>query len=371
MPKVSVVLPTYNGEKYIRESIDSVIAQTFSDWELIIVDDCSKDNTGIILDEYEKKDSRIRVIHNKDNQKLPKSLNIGFKESKGQYLTWTSDDNMYEKEALATMCNFLDINTLCGMVRTDMHLIDENSKVFGESQPYSDSEMMFSNLVGACFMYRREAYEKVGEYNPDLFCVEDYDYWLRIMECYGNIGNIDNKLYRYRQHSGSLTEQKKDLVRAQLMKMRRLHLNLIIKNTSDNEKDEFNLYQIMLDCGIKKNDIHKKISTKYILINEDKYIDATKENVIYGAGDFGNKAYKLLKGKVLYYIDKNPELSGQYKNDVIIKTFDEVKSELGNVNLILAVSQDKMYMVINELKQKGIKKFTTFSLLEQQILEGV
>ncbi len=78
MPKVSIVLPTYNGEKYIRESVESIINQSFTDWELIIVDDCSTDHTAMIVDQYASEDFRIKVIHNKKNQKLPQSLNIGF-----------------------------------------------------------------------------------------------------------------------------------------------------------------------------------------------------------------------------------------------------------------------------------------------------
>ena len=103
MPKVSIVLPTYNGEKFIRESIDSILYQTFTDWELIIVNDCSTDGTPNIVNRYAASDSRIRVIHNKENQKLPESLNIGFREARGEYLTWTSDDNMYLPSALEKM----------------------------------------------------------------------------------------------------------------------------------------------------------------------------------------------------------------------------------------------------------------------------
>ena len=94
-PKISVVLPVYNGERYLRESLDSILAQTMGDFELIVVDDCSTDATSVILAEYAVRDSRIRIIRNAENQKLPRSLNIGFAEARGEYLTWTSDDNVY------------------------------------------------------------------------------------------------------------------------------------------------------------------------------------------------------------------------------------------------------------------------------------
>ncbi|HXL56803.1 MAG TPA: glycosyltransferase family 2 protein, partial [Chitinophagaceae bacterium] len=99
-PAISIVLPTYNGSKYIRTSIESCLNQTFTDFELIIVNDCSTDNTASIIEEYAAKDSRIIIIHNAFNKKLPLSLNTGFDIAKGKYHTWTSDDNYFAPNAL-------------------------------------------------------------------------------------------------------------------------------------------------------------------------------------------------------------------------------------------------------------------------------
>lgn len=86
MAVVSVVMPVYNGEKYLRQSIESVLNQTFKDWNLIIVDDCSTDSSTDIMNEYAKADGRIQVIHNKVNSKIPASLNNGFEKASGRYL---------------------------------------------------------------------------------------------------------------------------------------------------------------------------------------------------------------------------------------------------------------------------------------------
>ena len=94
MPKVSIVLPTYNGSKFLSRSIESVQEQAETDWELIIVNDCSTDNTLDIAQKYAQQDKRISVITNEQNKKLPASLNVGFSRAKGKYLTWTSDDIM-------------------------------------------------------------------------------------------------------------------------------------------------------------------------------------------------------------------------------------------------------------------------------------
>ena len=99
MSEISIVLPTYNGEQYISQSIDSILKQTFPDWELIIVNDCSTDHTLEIVKQYAEKDHRIKIVNNSINKKLPSSLNIGFQHSCGNFLTWTSDDNLYHENA--------------------------------------------------------------------------------------------------------------------------------------------------------------------------------------------------------------------------------------------------------------------------------
>ncbi len=154
MPKVSIVLPTYNGEKYIAEAINSIINQTFEDFELIIVDDCSIDSTYEIIDQYSKLDSRIKIIRNSTNKKLPESLNIGFKYAKGEYLTWTSDDNIYLINAISTMVDFLDSNENIQMVCADMEAINSDGEVIEICPPYNDELIFAENNVGACFLYK-------------------------------------------------------------------------------------------------------------------------------------------------------------------------------------------------------------------------
>ena len=113
--KVSIVLPVYNGEQFLSLSIESVLSQTYQNWELIIVNDCSTDNSPAIMEKYVEKDPRIRIIHNAENQKLPESLNIGFRAARGDYFTWTSDDNMYKPDAIETMVSVLDTHPECGL----------------------------------------------------------------------------------------------------------------------------------------------------------------------------------------------------------------------------------------------------------------
>ena len=104
---VSIILPTYNGEKYIKDSIESCLCQTYRNIELIIVNDCSTDGTLDLIKKYAAKDRRVRIIENQKNLKLPASLNEGFKASSGDLLTWTSDDNMFRENAIERMVDML------------------------------------------------------------------------------------------------------------------------------------------------------------------------------------------------------------------------------------------------------------------------
>ncbi len=134
MTKLSIVLPTYNGERYLKEALESILSQSFKDFELICINDCSTDSTLKILNEYATKDKRIKIFTNSENKKLPASLNIGFGASQGEYLTWTSDDNIYKPEALNTMIEYLDQNQQVDLVCTAMDCINEKGEVYAETQ---------------------------------------------------------------------------------------------------------------------------------------------------------------------------------------------------------------------------------------------
>ena len=207
-PLVSIILPVYNGEKFLSESIESVLNQTYKNLELIIVNDCSIDNSLKIAEKYAAQDSRIKIITNKENQKLPESLNIGFEHAKGKYFSWTSDDNYYHKTAIKRMVEYLENNNDDVMVCCDFdkYEVDTNNKYTCKLK-ISPQEMILGDCVGACFLYRQSAAQIVGKYNKEKFLVEDYDYWLRMM-LFGDIGHIPESLYTYRLHSKSLTGQR-------------------------------------------------------------------------------------------------------------------------------------------------------------------
>ncbi len=215
--KVSIVLPVYNGELNVKSAINSILEQTYKNFELIIVNDCSTDGTESILYEYAKQDSRIKIINNSVNLKLPRTLNIGFGQASGDYYTWTSDDNLYRCNAIEKMVETLESNIKFDMVYANYTNIDGEGKILNEIHLEGPEQLPFGNVIGACFLYTKEIAEKVGEYDVNLFLAEDYDYWIRILRA-GRILHIDDNLYFYRRHAGSLTETKKKWINMQTYK---------------------------------------------------------------------------------------------------------------------------------------------------------
>ena len=208
MPAISIVLPTYNGSRFIRQSIESCLAQTFVDFELIIVNDCSTDNTLDIINEYAKKDTRIKIVDNIANLKLPLSLNAGFNVAQGLYHTWTSDDNYYAPNALETLHNKLKANNQIDFIYTDYTLIDDKNNIIGEKR-FNDINDSFTKWIGcgACFLYKAEIFKSIKGYSPAAFLIEDYDFFMRAYLDFKFCYFPGTNLYYYREHDSSLTAQ--------------------------------------------------------------------------------------------------------------------------------------------------------------------
>lgn len=202
MSKVSIILPTHNGAKYLRGAIESCLAQTHQNIELILVDDRSTDATPQILSSY--KDPRVRIIRNQTNQRLPRSLNIGFKEATGDLLTWTSDDNEYFPDAIERMLHTLQKEPDVDFVYADYLALDESTGKKELVKAPDTLKLNVKNEVGGCFLYTRKVYEALGGYDPYYEMTEDYDYWMRIWKRF-RTRRCPGPLYLYRYHAQSLT----------------------------------------------------------------------------------------------------------------------------------------------------------------------
>lgn len=233
MPKISVILPVYNGATYLRDSIESVLKQDYLDLELIIIDDCSFDNSSEIAKIYVNADPRVIYFRNERNLKLPACLNLGFSKAGGTYWTWTSCDNLYYKNAFTVMVEELESDPYVGLVYADREAIDDIGKVIGYISAGTPDDLIIENVVGACFLYKKEVALKVGLYNLNCFLCEDYEYWLRI-GLSAKLKRINKCLYKYRYHKNSLSHNNKKTVIAMGINIQKKYKNFYI-NTSDKQ----------------------------------------------------------------------------------------------------------------------------------------
>lgn len=216
---VSIILPTYNRSALLSRAIASCLAQTEVRFELIVVDDGSTDLTRTVVEGFAAVDARVRYIH-QDNAKLPAALNTGHRAARGEFLTWTSDDNEFEPEALAIMLEALEQQPSADLVYCDVRRIGAEGEDLGVWHLPEPDAPLDRLSFGACFLYRRKVWEVVGEYSPDLFLAEDYDYWLRTArQC--RVLHLKNVApYRYRWHPQSLTQAREIDVLLQAARVR-------------------------------------------------------------------------------------------------------------------------------------------------------
>lgn len=215
MPKVSVVMPVYNSEEYLREAIDSIISQTFTDWEFIIVNEYGSNKAATdILAEYAAMDPRIIVIQNKKRLGIAESLNVGLQMAKGEYIARMDGDDLSMPERLQRQVEYLDTHLdidLCGSYISDVsgNKLDWQLEL-NSGQIYSDI-IFFSPCVHPTIMFRARLIEKMHiEYSSDFVASEDYDFFEKICSV-GKIINLPQILLCYRLHSDNATERNRNI----------------------------------------------------------------------------------------------------------------------------------------------------------------
>jgi len=210
-PLISIVLPVYNGEKYLEEAILSCLNQTYTNLELVVVDDASTDNSLKIAREFRVKDSRIKILVNQNNLSLPKSLNVGHDHAMGDYITWTSDDNILKPDFLLELYSTIK-HEESDVVYSNFDVIWEDGSFKREQIAESITGMLFGNVIGASFLYKREVYKGINGYAENLFLAEDYNFFLLASLSY-KFTYLNKNLYKYRIHPSSLSsdiQTKKD-----------------------------------------------------------------------------------------------------------------------------------------------------------------
>jgi glycosyltransferase involved in cell wall biosynthesis len=225
LPAISVILPVYNGEHYLKSAIDGVLAQSLSDFELLIVDDCSTDNSWEYLNSLT--DNRIRLYRNQQNRGLFYNLNFLIKQSHSDLIKlWAQDDVMY-KDCLQKIVSFHQQYPQIGFSYTSVDYIDENGTRLEKSDTPDNTPVIIDKYLHAsiCFYtgsitgnisnvtLAKQALDKVGLFNEAMKMSGDFEMWVRIAEFF-DIGFLKEKLIALRDHSNQLSRKEQYYINA-------------------------------------------------------------------------------------------------------------------------------------------------------------
>ena len=208
--KVSVLTPAYNVENYIKDTIDGILFQSFSDFEFIILDDNSKDNTFKIAKEYEAKDSRVKVFQNEDNLGIAGNRNKLISLASGEYIAWQDADDVSFYDRLEKQVKILDEDNSVGIVGGGLQFFNDKVGDFSKRlYAAKDKELRnkifrYSPVAQPSAMIRKSVFEKVGLYDLKMPPAEDLDMSFRIGK-YFKFANVADVVVRYREHDKSAT----------------------------------------------------------------------------------------------------------------------------------------------------------------------
>ncbi len=204
MVAVSAIIPVYNQERYLASAVDSVLGQSFRDFEVIVVDDGSTDRTPDVIASY---GDRIRAFR-KPNGGVATALNLGIRQARGESVAWLSSDDLWEPRKLERQVEALRGNPKAGLVYTDVWVIDADGRVLRRTPPPSNEtgQQFLRALLRRCFvngtsvLVRREVFDAVGLFDEKLQIATDYDMWLRIAQAGFEFVHLPEPLARYRVH---------------------------------------------------------------------------------------------------------------------------------------------------------------------------
>lgn len=212
-PKLSVLMPAYNAEKYIAEAIESILNQTFADFEFIIVDDGSTDGTWGIIQRYAEREGRIVGVRNEENMRISGTLNRGISLARGEFIARMDADDWSYPDRFQKQIQYMEEHPNVVISGGSMEICSGNLTVLNERKYHlRDRDIRthlfrYSPFCHATTIYRKEQVQKIGGYNVDLADAEDYDLYFRMGKI-GDFGNIPDVLFKVRTHEESMSRVK-------------------------------------------------------------------------------------------------------------------------------------------------------------------
>ncbi len=222
MPLVSVIMPVYNNEPYVKMAVDSILEQTYPHFELLALDDGSSDASGRMLDDFAKQDPRVRVIHHQKNRGLVATLNHGIGEAKGEYIARMDGDDISFPRRFELQVGVLQEHPEVVLIAGGFEVIDEDNEfLYREVVPLKSDDikrsMLLRNPVAhGSVMFRRQALDTIGLYSDKCGPTEDFELWSRL-SMVGDFYGLEETVFRWRVNRKGITSNNNKL-QAEIMK---------------------------------------------------------------------------------------------------------------------------------------------------------
>ena len=210
-PKVTVYMPNYNYGHFICQAVDSVLTQTLSEFELIIIDDGSTDNSPELINRYTNHPKVVTIFQ--ENKGLNVTNNIALRIARGEYLMRLDPDDWLDENALQVMSGMLDRNLEAGLVFPDYYKVDYEGEVLEIVRRHNFDEVTILDQPahGACTMFRRQHLLNIEGYDESFQCQDGWDIWIQLIQQH-KVLNVNLPLFHYRQHSNNLTRDERRLL---------------------------------------------------------------------------------------------------------------------------------------------------------------
>ena len=247
---ISVIMSVYNGEKYLVQAIDSILNQTYQNFEFIIIDDCSTDNSFHILQEYAQKDSRIKIIKKEKNIGIKgfiENLNLGISIAKGKYIARMDQDDVSLPERFQKQVDFLENNPEITLVGAQLNLINEQNKITGEAIAALQHRDIVKRITSQIqlfhpvIMFRKD--QNIQYREKFIYC-EDYDLYLNLITQGKKLANMNEKLLHYRILESSISRKGDNFVK-KLMVEKALYFYKLRKENGQDLYETFNNEEVL------------------------------------------------------------------------------------------------------------------------------
>lgn len=352
-PLVSIIIPVYNGEDYVKEAIDSALNQTYDNKEIIVVNDGSFDKTETICLKYGKK---IKYF-SKENGGVSTALNLAIKKASGEYISWLSHDDLYYPNKIEDEVKIANNNTI---IYSDYDLIDENGNNIGniilphEKLENKNSLPLMKGLInGITLLIPKKAFIDCGEFNIDLKCTQDYDMWFRMLTKGYNFVHLELSLASSRQHRNQTTNTSTKMVSEGNTLWKNMVFNMPKDIILKDFKTEYSFYKQV--ASVLKfspyQEAYKSVVKKFDSLDRTIDVSNKKVSVII---PFYDESIDIIKRAVTSVIEQT------HKNlEILLINDNPTNYKRKSINEILT---DKRIKYIENKKNSGVSFSRNFGI---------